>query len=439
MSGEKVELLSEEVQDILGQIPHWIIRWGITVIFMTIIILVIGSYFFRYPDVLTSSIMVTTENPPASIIARSQGKLEIIWVNDQDTVREDQILALINNPMNFDHYIILLKKTDSLTNFINDIDSIKPFILPDSLILGEVQASYNDFLSKYEEYFYSIDLDYHNKKIEVLNEKIKKHNLYYSRLWEQRNILEEELKLARNQYERDRKLFDKGIMSKAEFEKSESKMLQKNFDFEQSRANLATTKMQLQEIEQQILELKLESSNHYQEQKMMLKEYFNKLKNDINTWEHNYLLKSPMNGIVSFTKYWSVNQNVIAGDKVFTIVPEDSSRITGRITLPIQGSGKVAIGQKVNIKFESYPYMEYGMVGGVIKSISLVPENNFLIAEVDFPDALITNYGKEIVFTQEMQGIAEIITEEVRLLEKLFNPIRSIFKKQSFNKPNQAQ
>jgi len=433
MPEKKVEIISEEVQDILGHIPHWIIRWGISVIFLSILVLLIGSYFFKFPDIITSSIIVTTENPPAAIIARTNGKIDHIWVKDKETISEGSYLALIQNPVNFNHYSILIGKIDSLNGFIYDFDSIKAIEFSNELILGDIQGSYNDFVSKYDEFYYSLNLDFYNQKIAALNNQIEKHNFYYSRLWSQRNILEEELQIVSGQYERDKKLFAKNVISKVDFEKSKSKMLQKQFEFEQARSTLANTKMQLQEIEQQILDLQLESSNIDKQRKSKLKDLYNKLKSDIKTWEHNYLLKAPIDGYVSFTKFWSENQNVIAGDRVFTVVPEDTSKMTGRITLSIQGSGKVEEKQRVNIKFESFPYMEYGIVSGVIRSISLVPEDNHLIAEVDFTNGLRTNYGKTLIFSQEMQGTAEIITEEVRLLEKLFNPIRSIFEKQKIN------
>jgi hypothetical protein len=33
---ENIELRSEEVQEILGRPPQWIIRWGITIIFIIV-------------------------------------------------------------------------------------------------------------------------------------------------------------------------------------------------------------------------------------------------------------------------------------------------------------------------------------------------------------------------------------------------------------------
>jgi HlyD family secretion protein len=49
--------------------------------------------------------------------------------------------------------------------------------------------------------------------------------------------------------------------------------------------------------------------------------------------------------------------------------------------------------------------------------------------EVEFPASLVTNYGKKLTFCQEMTGSAEIITEDLRLLDKFLNPIKAVIKK----------
>ena len=49
--------------------------------------------------------------------------------------------------------------------------------------------------------------------------------------------------------------------------------------------------------------------------------------------------------------------------------------------------------------------------------------------QVEFPNGLKTNYGKKLEFGQEMQGSAEIITDDIRLIERFFNPIKALLKK----------
>jgi hypothetical protein len=90
----------------------------------------------------------------------------------------------------------------------------------------------------------------------------------------------------------------------------------------------------------------------------------------------------------------------------------------------MQRSGKVKNGQMVNIKLSGYPYLEYGIVRGIVRSKSLVPSSDAYIIEVDLPNGLSTLYGIKLDFTQNMQGTAEIITEDLRLFQKIINPFR---------------
>jgi len=55
-------------------------------------------------------------------------------------------------------------------------------------------------------------------------------------------------------------------------------------------------------------------------------------------------------------------------------------------------------------------------------------EQTYLL-EVEFPAKLVTTYGKELTFSQEMTGTAEIITGDLRLLDKFLNPIKAVIKK----------
>jgi len=66
------------------------------------------------------------------------------------------------------------------------------------------------------------------------------------------------------------------------------------------------------------------------------------------------------------------------------------------------------------------------MVRAVVHSMSLVPAGDGYIIELILPDGLKTLYGKTLTFTQNMQGTAEIITDDLRLLEKLINPFRHL-------------
>ena len=116
-----------------------------------------------------------------------------------------------------------------------------------------------------------------------------------------------------------------------------------------------------------------------------------------------------------------------------TVTLNEQGKISGQIFLPSRGAGKIREGQMVNVKLDCYPYMEFGMLRVQIFNASLLPitidnVKGFLL-EVVFPEKLITNYGKELSVIPVMTGSAEIITEDIRLLDKFLNPIRSIIKR----------
>ncbi|MCK4751675.1 MAG: HlyD family efflux transporter periplasmic adaptor subunit, partial [Bacteroidales bacterium] len=162
----------------------------------------------------------------------------------------------------------------------------------------------------------------------------------------------------------------------------------------------------------------------------ILEESHNNLKASVASWEQNYLLVAPVSGAVTFTRFWSENQNVKTGEKVLTIIPAESGSIVGKISLPTEGAGKVIKGNQVNIKFDNYPHLEYGMVKGYVSNISKVSDDDFYIVEVEFPDGLRTYYNRDISFNQNMQGQAEIFTDKMRVLHRVLNPIKSAITKQ---------
>jgi HlyD family secretion protein len=73
--------------------------------------------------------------------------------------------------------------------------------------------------------------------------------------------------------------------------------------------------------------------------------------------------------------------------------------------------------------------MEYGMVIGTVLRIAPVPVNNIYSVEIELPDKLITNYGNFLEMQQELQGTCEIITADLRLIQRIIYPIRAVFEK----------
>lgn len=427
---DKIELRSEEVQDILGHVPAWIIRWGILVIFVTVIFIIFSSWLFRYPDIKRANILITTENPPATLVARSTGKIEELFVQDNQYVKAQNVLAVIENPADYRDVLWLDEVLNEIRDILPDFDILVNLNLSSDYSLGEIQPAYASYMKTHKDYQNFIDLDYHAQKITSLRSELDKQEMHLRSLRHIRSILKSELNLVSNQFSRDSVLYRQGVIPLAEYEKSKTNWLKKQYEYEQARINESDTEIQIVKLNQDILDLELRAVEETRQQQNAWQESFDNVIAQLSLWKQKYLLEAPIDGIVSFTAYWSVNQNVREGDRVMTVIPSEQGKILGKINLSIEGAGKVEAGQQVNIRIDNYPYLEFGMVRGVIRNISLIPDDREYVVEVELPDGLTTYYDIDIPFKQEMQGTAEILTDERRLLQRIVAPIRAIISEQ---------
>lgn len=152
----------------------------------------------------------------------------------------------------------------------------------------------------------------------------------------------------------------------------------------------------------------------------------------VRLWERNYLLSSPINGIITpMYDSWNRNQNVKVGEVVFMVMPANRGPIKGKALLPAHGAGKVQVGQRVNVRISNFPDLEFGYLLGKVEKISNIPDaRGFYAVDVSFPNGMKTNYGKLLPVFPQMRGNADIITENLRLIERFFMPIKKIIKKQ---------
>jgi len=425
----KQEIRSGEVQEILGTPPRWIVRWGISMIFAIIIIFLTGSYVFKYPDIISAPVVITTENPPATIIAKATGNIQNLYVKDQDPVQSEQILAVIENPAKVENVYNLVFSLTDFRHFLRDFDTGHIPELEDVQDLGIIQPAYSKFQKAFMEYASFLEIGYHTKKIQSLREEIEKYRVFHQRLIRQKNLLASELELDRIRLERDSLLFIQTVLSPADYDASKSSFYEKQRDYEQALANISSVDIEISVKEQAILDLELEYQNQRDNFRIGLTEAYDNLKSEIARWEQAYVLKAPKHGVVSFSRFWTEEQNVTEGDAVLSVVPENPGAIIGKMNLSIRRSGKVSVGQDVLIKVDNYPYMEYGLVEGIIHNISLVPTDQYYTVEISLPEQLLTNYGKSLDFNQEMSGMAEIITEKRRLIARIVDPFKYIFEK----------
>lgn len=421
-----IELRSEEFNEVLGGVPSWLLRWGITMIAILVLILLIGSALFKYPDTITSTVTLTGTTPVFEVISKTSGKIQELYVKNNQRVNANSYLAVMENSAKTED-IIQLKE---MLQRDSDFDEI--VLMPSQqLKLGSLQSLYSSFYLIMSEYKQFIKVAYHLKKIELVKDRIVKNELYYKNMLRQKEILKEQVNISHQQYARDSLLGVKGVLSQEVVENSYGKCLQSFLSEENMNRSLENLQIQLTQMRESLYDTEYQYLDKKNTLETQLHSLTNQIKAEIDAWEMNYVLISPIEGEITFTRYWTENQNVNVGNTVFNIVPNNQGEIIGKALLPTERSGKVKQGQKVNISFRNYPENEYGIVRGVVNNISLIPstdekEERTYIVDIRLPDELKTTYNKVLPFLPEMEGQADIITEDKTLLERFLLPIKKV-------------
>ena len=423
---KKIELRSEEVQEILTRVPHWMIRWGTILIFGIILMLLFTSWFIKYPDIITTQIVITTNIPPEKLIAKVSGRITTILVKDGVNVSKSTPLAIIENSAYYKDVFLLKKIVDSI-----DINKIKfPFELLKSAQLGEIENSFAVFQKE------SIADDL-NSKLQPYRVEGRAQTYEAIQLKERLNLLESqksinqnELALGKIDLKRNQGLFNKGIIASQELEKHQLSYLQVERNYKTLLSTISQLKSSLNELNRNSKTTQINESKENVNLERNVIQAFYQLKKAIRDWELNYVLRSSIVGKLTFLQIWTENQTVNAGDNVFTIIPKNENGYIGKVKAPVLNSGKIKIGQDVNIRLANFPDREFGMLKGKIKNISLTPdkEGNLLI-DVSLVNGLKTSYKKQITFQQEMSGTADIVTQDLRLIERLLYQFRDIFRR----------
>ncbi len=423
----------QEIQQIMGDPPTWIVRWGISLILISVTVLVMISYMVKYPDIIPAPITLETENPPIRVPARMNGKIEQLRVVEGETVETGQILAILENTadlVSVDQLEVLISEVKE-TGIYDDLD------LPRNLSLGALQDSWSSFSESYKDYKYFLRKDKTATKARLLKRQIKQNEELAGVIEGRKRSLLQDEALIKIRMERSLKLLGDGLVSVENHEAIQAEFISIKRQISNIEAEFINNKIAIEQLRRSILDLDETKDKTGNEKEVKIEEAFQKLKNDVETWKMNFLVKSPIDGQVSFSKPLSENEFVSANDEMMTIVPinaESSGAIKGFASLPFEGAGKVEVGQRVNIWLESFPAHQFGAVVGEVKHIALVPQKNSYLVEVALPNIvankLRTTYEKDIPFSQQMVGRANIVTEERRYLERILDKVTSAWKNQ---------
>jgi multidrug efflux pump subunit AcrA (membrane-fusion protein) len=424
------QLRSEEVQEILTRVPNWMIRWGTVVIAVVLFLLLFSTWFIKYPDIVSAPIVITTNIPPEKVLAKTSGKIEAILVQDKTIVNENTALAVIQNSADYKEVLSLsqelqahpdLSKGKEMSNMINNFRTAN---------LGEIQQAFSLFEKDCMAHDLNQELQPYQVQANAQSSESVEISARLNILQQQKSLNESELQLQKNDVNRYETLFNKGIISAQDYDNKKLGYLQAEKNYRSLLSSISQLKSSLIDNSRNSKSTTISGTKESVTLESSQIQSFYNLKKVIKDWELAYVLKSSVAGKVSFLQIWTANQTITAGESVFAIIPTLEKGYIGKLKALALNSGKIKVGQQVNIRLADFPDSEYGMLQGTIQNISLTPDKDGnVLMDVALPQKLKTSYHKTIAFQQEMSGSADIITEDLRLIERLLYQFRNVFKR----------
>lgn len=136
------DVRSEEVLEIIGKMPHWIVRRGIATIAILFITILVGTYFFRYPESVPAKVIISSGNTPLNIIAPHNLSIQTLLVDNKQEVIKGQVLGAYSNAAPYEEVARITAIINAIDTSFNLKNTIRHTEVPPYLQLGALQLQY---------------------------------------------------------------------------------------------------------------------------------------------------------------------------------------------------------------------------------------------------------------------------------------------------------
>ena len=419
-----------EIEDLIGNPPGWLLRSGISMVAIVFSILLGGSYFFKYPDKLVGMGTLTSSSPPIEILSRTTGYIDQIHLKEGDIVEQGESIVFINNATDESQLNKLVGWIDKYKQ-IKDPKMYLNLSFIENLQLGTVQSEYASLQLRYQELQQTLKDGVVFQQINNISREISKIEKLNQSHEREISLYAQELELARTNFLRNKSLNEDGVLSDLEMEGIKTTFLQKERLMEGMNNVMIQNNIRIEQLQLEKLKLQEQRSNTIKKSQYTIAEILARINFSIENWNKTYIVKSPTKGKITFATNISISKNITAGQVIGYILPMENEQKYIQAILPGNNIGKVEKGQKTILKFEAFPYKEYGVVISSVGSISKMPEvdqDGKVLYQVKIPleDNIITEYQDTIIYKPHLTALTEIITEDKSVLTRIFDQLLSL-------------
>ncbi|MBW4644749.1 MAG: HlyD family efflux transporter periplasmic adaptor subunit [Goleter apudmare HA4340-LM2] len=147
------------------------------------------------------------------------------------------------------------------------------------------------------------------------------------------------------------------------------------------------------------------------------------------------IVRSPIDGVIFELPVTKPGAVVQPGQRIAQIAPKNTDWVL-KAQMPSQDSGFLKVGMPVKVKFDAYPFQEYGIVQGKVawispdSKISQTSTGNFGVydLEVTLEQQYVQNGNKRILLTAGQTANAEVIIRQRRIIDFVLDPFKKLQK-----------
>lgn len=414
---------SDLVKEVLEAPPSWLVKWGSTWSLIVVLMILAISWFVEYPDLVKGAVQITSEDIAKPVNAKKDGLLEEIYAKEGQMVKKHERIGRIESiadPTEIERLKVYLlgiqndvSKGGGSTSALSEFNN-----------LGEIQQDFQSFAQVFTSKSNFDPSGVESEKISILNRDLAEIEEMDENLQKQIANYNNDYNLAKEEFANQQKLNKKGLISANELRLAESKVIAKKQQIDQIISTFNTNQLQKNQKRQEILSVRKGKV----EQNSAFKQEINRLLQAIENWEKAHYLVASTDGKLIYLKNIQANQQLKNGENLFYILP-NSAKAYGEMYVGQYNIGKIKVGQRVILKFDGYPYQEFGTMDAKIETISDIPIDSVYKIKVLLPNNELKTYNKNVKIKVGMTASGEIVTEDLRLIEKLFYEIRKYVKR----------
>lgn len=107
---------SNDFVELYKKQPLWIVRWGIFFTAIAIILLLVFSYYIKYPETINTSIAITSTRHSESMMAVKNGQISEILIKDGDLAHKNEAILVLKTDVNYKDVLWLSKELEAKSN-----------------------------------------------------------------------------------------------------------------------------------------------------------------------------------------------------------------------------------------------------------------------------------------------------------------------------------